>query len=83
MDCSTPGFSVHGISQARILELGDGERGGKAVCGEEGAYEDLWLIHVDVWQKPSKFYRTIIPQLKLKLKIIQQWVAISYSRGSS
>ena len=24
----------------------------------------LWLIHVDVWQKPSQYYKVIILQLK-------------------
>ena len=29
----------------------------------------LWLIHVDVWQKPTQFYKAIILQLKNKFKI--------------
>ena len=32
----------------------------------EGTYVDLWLIHVDVWQKPTKFCKAIILQLKNK-----------------
>ena len=28
----------------------------------------LWLIHVDVWQKPSLYCKVIILQLKIKLK---------------
>ena len=32
----------------------------------EGAYVSLWLIHVDIWQKPTKFYKAIILQLKKK-----------------
>ena len=31
-----------------------------------GAYVYLWLTHVDVWQKPSQYCRTIILQLKIK-----------------
>ena len=31
----------------------------------EGAYEYLWLIHVDIWQKPTKFCKAIILQLKI------------------
>ena len=27
----------------------------------------LWLIHVDVWQKPTKFCKAIILQFKNKL----------------
>ena len=30
----------------------------------EGIYVYLWLIHVDVWQKPTKFCTLIILQLK-------------------
>ena len=28
----------------------------------------LWLIHVDVWQKPKQYCKAIILQLKLKKK---------------
>ena len=34
----------------------------------EGIYVYLWLIHVDVWQKTTKFCKAIILQLKSKLK---------------
>ena len=34
---------------------------------KEGIYVYLWLIHVDVWQKPTKFCNAIILQLKNKL----------------
>ena len=40
---------------------GDGEGGGR-----EGTYVYLWLIHVDVWQKPLRYYKIIILQLKIK-----------------
>ena len=26
----------------------------------EGTYIHLWLIHVDVWQKPKQYYKAII-----------------------
>ena len=32
----------------------------------EGTYEYLWLIHVDVWQKPTQFCKVFILQLKKK-----------------
>ena len=35
----------------------------------EGTYVYLWLIHVDVGQKPTQFYKAIILQLKTKFKI--------------
>ena len=30
----------------------------------DGPCEYLWLIHVDVWQKPTQYYKVIILQLK-------------------
>ena len=30
----------------------------------EGVYVYLWLIHVDIWQKPRQYYKAIIFQLK-------------------
>ena len=33
--------------------------------GEEGTYVYLWLIHVDVWQKPTQHCKAIILQLKI------------------
>ena len=35
---------------------------------EGGDLSILMLIHVDVWQKPTKYYEVIILQLKLKIK---------------
>ena len=34
----------------------------------EGTYVYLWLIHVDVWQKTTKFCKAIILQLKKEIK---------------
>ena len=31
----------------------------------EGTYVYLWLIHVDVWQKPKQYCKAIILQLKI------------------
>ena len=39
---------------------------------KEETYVYLWLIHVDVWQKPTKFCKTIILQLKNKFKILKK-----------
>ena len=33
----------------------------------EGIYVYLWLIHVKIWQKTTKFYKAIILQIKHKL----------------
>ena len=32
----------------------------------EGTYLYQWWIHVDVWQKPTQYYKAIILQLKTK-----------------
>ena len=37
------------------------EAGGR----QEGTYVYLWLIHVDVWQKPTQHCKAIILQLKI------------------
>ena len=46
----------------------------KKMLGEkfkrEGTYVYLWLIDVDVWQKPTQYYKTIIFQLKKKTLLI-------------
>ena len=31
----------------------------------EGTYVYLWLIPVDVWQKPTQYYKAIILQLQI------------------
>ena len=50
------------------LEGWGGVGGGRAVQ-EEGDIYILWLIHVDIWQKPTYYCKAIIFQLKInKLK---------------
>ena len=39
----------------------------------EGIYVYLWLIHVDVWQKPTQHCKAIILQLKIKNKQKSLW----------
>ena len=34
----------------------------------KGTYICLWLIHADIWQKPTKFCKAIILRLKNKSK---------------
>ena len=45
------------------LEGWDGAGDGRKVQ-EEGDYEYLWLIRVDVWKRPTQFRKAIILQLK-------------------
>ena len=47
------------------LEAWDGE-GSRGRFKRERTYVCLWLIHVDVWQKPSLEYKVIMLQLKIK-----------------
>ena len=41
---------------------------GEKVKREETSVS-LWLIHADVWQKPSQYYKIIILQLKKNKRI--------------
>ena len=34
----------------------------------EGTCVHLWLIHVDVWQKPTQYHKAITLQLKIIIK---------------
>ena len=53
------------------LEGWVGMEGGKWEVGgrrkREGTYIYLWLIHVDIWQKPTQYYKAVILQLKITL----------------
>ena len=50
-------------TQTGTLQLPRGVgRGGR--FNREGTYGYLWLIHVDVWQKPTQFCKATILQLK-------------------
>jgi len=52
------------------LEGWDGwEVGGR--IRREGTYVYPWLIHVDVWQKPTQYCKAIILQLKIFLKKVR------------
>ena len=35
---------------------------------KEGMYVYLWLIRVDIWQKPTQYCKAIILQLKINLR---------------
>ena len=45
----------------------------------EGTYAYLWLIHMDVWQKPTQYGKAIILQLKIN-KFQKKWVAVRIKR---
>ena len=73
---------VHGIFLARILEWAaisfsmcqprgvewGGRWGGR--FKREETYVYLWLTHVEVWQKTTKFCKVIILQLKKKIPLL-------------
>ena len=46
------------------LEGWDGVGGG-GEFQEGGTYAYLWLIHADIWQKPTQYCKAIILQLKI------------------
>ena len=56
----TQGIQTGALGQA---EGSDGEGNGRKV-GEGGDVGALWLNRIDVWQKPTKFCKAIILQLK-------------------
>ena len=39
----------------------------------EGTWVNLWLIHVDVWQKPTQYCKAIILQFKLNKFNVDIW----------
>ena len=51
------------------LEGWDKVGGGREVQ-KGGDIYNLWLIHVDVWQKPTQHCKAIILQLKINVKKI-------------
>ena len=46
------------------LEGWDRVGGGREVQ-DGGAHVRLWLMHVDIWQKPRQYCETVILQLKM------------------
>ena len=113
MDCTPPGFSVHGILQARILEWvaisfsrGPSNPGNKPGCLAlqadsllSATREALYLWNINIIFK-TKGKKVLVAQSYLTLQsyglnppgssvhgILQsgilEWVAISFSRGSS
>ena len=57
----------HKLGLCIHLEGWDGEEGER-----ERTHIYLWLIHADVWQKPTQFCKTITLQLKSQLKILKE-----------
>ena len=53
------------------LEGWDGKGDGKEVQKKEGIYVYLWLIHIEDWQKTTKFCKPII--LQHKNKFFKNW----------
>ena len=43
----------------------EGEEGGGRGIQREGTHVYLWLIHSDVWQKPSQYCRVNYPPIKI------------------
>ena len=67
----------HGFNPWSEIKIPHAPRCGqkKKLCGvgrrvkREGTYVYLWLIHVNVWQKPTQYCKAILLQLKInKLK---------------
>ena len=52
-----------GSSKPGLCDYLEGWQVGKRFK-RKGTYVCLWLIHADVWQKPTQYCKAIIPQLK-------------------
>ena len=39
----------------------------------EGTYIYLWLIHVDIWQKPTQYCKALIFQLKINKLFLKDY----------
>ena len=49
----------------------------------EGTYVYLWLIHVDIWQKPTQYCKAIILQLKInKFKFKKNFLRVGLNKWS-
>ena len=44
---------------------------------KDGTYVYLWLIHVDVWQKPTQYCKTIIIQLQINNFFFKGYVGLN------
>ena len=53
--------------------------GGGTELRREGTYVYLWLIHVDVRQRPIQYCKAIVLQLKKKKKKITKELQFSYA----
>ena len=47
----------------------------------EGIYIHLWLIHVDVWQKPTQYCKVIILQLKIQKRRGTEGMGVYHKKG--
>ena len=64
----TSASSMHEAGHLKLVlwdnpEGRGGEGGGRRVQ-DGGTHVYLWLVHVNVWQKPSQYCKVIIFQLK-------------------
>ena len=64
--CALVKFHVKGQRENCDSVEGWDEVGGQ--FKREGTYVNLWLIHVDVWQKLTQYCKAVIIQLKIKKK---------------
>jgi len=43
----------------------------------EWTYLYLWLIHADIWQKPTQYCKAIIPQLNINKSFLKSSLILS------
>ena len=56
--------------------------GREGIHNREGMYIYLWQIYVDVWQKPTQYYKATVFQIKIKTGEcgLSCWRTTGYSR---
>ena len=62
--CVLTGSGTTPCPRRREMEPNKGAREVGGRFKREGTYVYLWLVHVNVWQKPTQFFKAIILQLK-------------------
>ena len=59
-------YTVNGVGHQ------EGWDGVREKFKREGTYVYLWLINVDIWQKPTHYCKAIILQLKINIFFIKR-----------
>ena len=70
-----------GTSNPVLCDNLEGQDGVGGKFKKEGTYIHLWLIHVDVWQKPTQYCKVIILQLKIQKRWGTEGMGVYHKKG--